>query len=420
MSLAAVAVPPRDYMLGRALKCFGVAVIALVLLVPVWVLVRAGTYDSFVDNPLSGWGMWGTFIILLATGPRGKEIGATVSLALAMRLAYDLKIGEKGYGGSIVISMGVFLGIASLVTMGVQAMRAESRRVAMVRRALGVILIFNYLGVCLAFYVHLAEILRPYKLDYFLYAFDGSLGFEPAFALGKLVHVIRPLHWLVAMVYNSLGLWFCMIYAIHARAHRKFPFSFLRLIIANALMGFTLYFFFPAMGPKYAYPSFPNLPSVTSAGPFLQWGVPNAMPSLHFGGMLLIFWMARPWKWARLATGSAVALTAVATLGLGEHYLVDLVVALPYALAILAFACDVPERRFPLLAGAVMVFSWLGVLRFGSIHPIIARMLIAVTLIVCLWLERKLALSIWGSHCEDHTSAIEDASSLTCVGPREP
>lgn len=376
---------------------FGAA--GLVLLIPVLIAVRyGGLYNStFVDNALSGWGMWGTFIIHMATRPSRKEIGATLLLGAAMRLLYDLAIGEKGYSGSIVIAMGVFLGLASLIVLVIHACRIKAERRILIRRTLTVIAIFNYMGVCLGFYLALASAMLPLKLDYFLSAFDFSLGTEPAFKLGKLVSAFPVLYWSVIMVYNSFGIWFSVIYAAHARAHGRFRFNIVRLFVANAFIGFSLYFLFPAMGPKYAFPAFPNLPAIVKTGAALLTGPPNAMPSLHFAGALMIFWMAQPWKWLRVATGSFCALTAIATLSTGEHYFVDLIVALPYALAIFALASDVPEKRFPMLVGAAMVLTWFGILRYGSIHPALSWSLVLVTTILCFKLQRRFARNIWAA-----------------------
>ena len=365
------------------------------MLIPVAFTVHAGLYDSFVDNPLSGWGMWGTFMIHLSTRPRRSEVFATILLALIMRLAYDLAIGEKGYPGSALIGMGVFLGLASLAVLAIRAIGAPSDRRPMIRRALTVIALFNYIGVSLSLYISFASWARPVKLDYFLYAFDGSLGFQPAFKLAQLVRASKAVTWFEVMVYDSLGLWFCLIYAAHARIYGKFPFDIIRLFAANAFIGFTLYLVFPAMGPKYAFPSFPELPGSIHPAAVVMRGLPNAMPSLHFGGTLLIFWIARPWKWLQVVTGTVSVLTAVATLAFGEHYLVDLVVAVPYALAILALSANVPDRTLPLLSGAGMVFAWLGILRAGAMPGLAAWLLILATLALSFFLERRLAAKLW-------------------------
>jgi len=59
------------------------------------------------------------------------------------------------------------------------------------------------------------------------------------------------------------------------------------------------------------------------------------MPSGHFLGALLMYWFSRQCRW-QVHVGFAVftALTALATVGLGEHYLVDLIAAIPFAAAI--------------------------------------------------------------------------------------
>ena len=68
-------------------------------------------------------------------------------------------------------------------------------------------------------------------------------------------------------------------------------------------------------------------------------GVPlNASPSGHVAWVLLMFWFAGRYgnKAVRVLTGVYMALTCVATLGMGEHYVIDLVLAVPFARSIWA------------------------------------------------------------------------------------
>jgi hypothetical protein len=46
-------------------------------------------------------------------------------------------------------------------------------------------------------------------------------------------------------------------------------------------------------------------------------------------GAVLIWWNARHWKVGGMAAFVFMLLTACAAVGLGEHYFIDLVVALP-------------------------------------------------------------------------------------------
>lgn len=83
-------------------------------------------------------------------------------------------------------------------------------------------------------------------------------------------------------------------------------------ILASLLAPF-FYAAFPAVGP--AHLGDPTAPR-------------NCVPSLHLTWALLcVVYVAPRWRWM---AATFAALTALATLGTGEHYLVDLVVAVPY------------------------------------------------------------------------------------------
>ena len=390
-----LALPPRTFTPPATVKALVTGLVVLMVLTPAAIAIHAGAYDSFFDNSLAGFGMWGTFAIHMWTRPDRREILLTVVLGFALRLVYDLAIGERGYVGSLVIGMGIFLGLASLAVLAVRSLEKPSERRVVCRRSLGVIALLTYLGFCLGFYLPFARAVLPRKFDYYLYQFDGALGIQPAFLAGRLFARFRPLFWIELMVYNCFGFWFSIIYAAHANTRVKYPVNVVKMLVANALIGFSLYFLCPAMGPKYAFPAFPDLPAAVRATPVLLWGVPNAMPSLHFGGAVLLFWFSQPWKWLHRFLGLFAVLTAVATLGLGEHYLIDLVVAVPYALAILAFSSNIPQRKLPLAAGAAMVLFWLATLRSVHFSPVAAWALVLATVGSALLLQRRLAARLW-------------------------
>uniref|UniRef100_Q01VD1 Inositolphosphotransferase Aur1/Ipt1 domain-containing protein n=1 Tax=Solibacter usitatus (strain Ellin6076) TaxID=234267 RepID=Q01VD1_SOLUE len=377
------------------LRAVAFAALGTVLVFPVVVAVHHGLYDSYIDNPLSGWSMWGTFVIHLATRPSRREVGITALLGALMRGAYDALVGEKGYAGSLIIGMGTFLGLASLLVLCVQMFRDRTPRRSVMQRSVGVMALVNYMNICLGFYFALLSVLLPLKLDYYLYAFDGSLGLQPSFILGSIVAPVPVLVWLTAMVYNSLGFWFCVMYAAHSRVHGQFRFSIVRLFVVSNCIGCALYFLFPAAGPMYAYPTYPIPPAVVQAGAVLLAGRPNAMPSLHFGGSLMLFWMARPWRSLRIVTGAICLLMVLATLGRGEHYLIDLVVAVPYALATLALSSDVREGRLPLIAAGAAVLAWVAALRYVKIPAVLSWPLVVATIVLSFGLERRLARVVW-------------------------
>jgi hypothetical protein len=123
--------------------------------------------------------------------------------------------------------------------------------------------------------------------------------------------------------------------------------------VVTAAIGYTLYALMPAIGPlKYFRDDFPmlhvgadyltNRPNV-DLGPHDLRG---AMPSLHItwaGLMVLATMRMRPA--VRIAAAVFFALTFLATLGLGMHYLIDLIVTAPLVVLVRALiAVDLPWR----------------------------------------------------------------------------
>jgi hypothetical protein len=97
------------------------------------------------------------------------------------------------------------------------------------------------------------------------------------------------------------------------------------------------------------------------------------MPSLHTAWAILIFLAALPmgpW-WRTLATLFLVG-TVGATLALGEHFVVDLIVAVPFVVVVEGIAANpfAPARRrqavHAIVGGVLMVVLWLAAIRFGA------------------------------------------------------
>jgi hypothetical protein len=186
----------------------------------------------------------------------------------------------------------------------------------------------------------------------------------------------------------------------------------LLIFIVAGTLGFCLYFVVPAAAPAFLFRAdFPwHVPSLqwTSVRPAVLPGdAPrNAMPSLHFGWALLMFWNTRLNRWwIRFFAAAYLIVIFASTLGLGEHYLIDLVVALPFALTIQALCtrstANLFARDSAVAFGATVTAGWILLLRFAVPHyrlsPTLIWIATAVTLTGSLWLKRKLVVgtSIW-------------------------
>ena len=94
------------------------------------------------------------------------------------------------------------------------------------------------------------------------------------------------------------------------------------------------------------------------------------MPSLHATWVVLLFLATWRKNWlTRIAFALLMVGTIVATLGTGEHYLLDLVVAVPFAVAMSLVAVETIGDRRTWLAfgrGMALTLAWICALRFAA------------------------------------------------------
>lgn len=195
-------------------------------------------------------------------------------------------------------------------------------------------------------FLMLTVTLRPKALDPYLWFFDQTLGLRWSVDLGTAFASHRGLRLLSQSAYLALPLALALAVVGEIRRGTEARGSVFRLFVLSTLIGFTLYFAFPALGPRpYFGKAFPTqLPALTDglpqAGYPEQFGAPrNAMPSLHFAWALLL--AVRAWRGRWLERASYLAfcgLTLLATLGMGHHYAIDLFAALPLVILTLTLA----------------------------------------------------------------------------------
>ncbi len=126
-------------------------------------------------------------------------------------------------------------------------------------------------------------------------------------------------------------------------------------LLGVAALGLVGYAIVPAVGPRAYWPTFPT-PSV-ALGTIDEFR--NAMPSVHFAVTLLA--AAGVWTVPRTAGIAFVVVTGLATLGFGQHYVIDLVVAVPFAAAVWT---AVNRRVCEAVASACVSFAALLAIRF--------------------------------------------------------
>ena len=305
-----------------------------------------------------------------------------------------------------LIAIFSFLGLSSFAILVLRTVWAQDRRILLYAWIpAGLLVASDYFASDLLAWTGHAH---PKTLDLYLLFFDGSLGTQIAFKVGQYYARSASFHNLSLIAYVGLAIPITMVYAGRlVRFGSKATSSVLAFLITGPV-GILFYNLFPACGPRHllgsAFP-FEPFPFADLHRLFLQAvpisGPRNAIPSLHMAWTLLAYWYSKGLsRVERLIAFSFLAFTVTATMGTGEHWFVDLIVAFPFALMIQAIAeyelpMSNPERLSAALIGLSGTLGWLALLRYGNrwtgYSPWVPWILCAGTVLTVCWRQARLA-----------------------------
>ncbi len=138
----------------------------------------------------------------------------------------------------------------------------------------------------------------------------------------------RPIwHRVLAVIYGYLPLAIALVLIVARRRSEC-----MAAVVMAGLFAPVFYVLFPAVGPAWV-----NVPDAPR----------NCIPSLHMAWALILV-VYSPARARALAILFAL-LTAFSTLGMGEHYIIDLVAAVPYTYAVCFAAKKAANARVPAL-----------------------------------------------------------------------
>jgi hypothetical protein len=242
---------------------------------------------------------------------------------------------------------------------GLAALAYQARRPNGLKRFLTAICFSLFVPISIA-YLTATYVLRPKTMDLYAYSFDLSLGWGVAQYFFNLVHR----SWIVSVI--ATAAYICLLgayeilFALQSRFADRTVAPALRVFLIAAVLGFGCYFIFPVSGPTNFFgDNYPfHLPGFSD---FIARPVPalpgarNGMPSLHFAwALLLLVNVPRELKHAKAAFALFCFLTMVATMGLGEHFFVDLIAALPFAAATQAIGLSMNDGMGRRHAGSIL------------------------------------------------------------------
>ena len=271
-----------------------------------------------------------------------------------------------------------FAGMSALGVLGVATIWARQPERKLLLYGFVPAALFVASEWCASYLLDLTEALHPKTFDVFRYSFDSGLRVPIGFLAGQLLLKNPTLRTASLAIYIALPLPLALAYACQLRRMREKALLVMVTFLVTGPMGVLCYNLLPACGPAHLFgAAFPWHPlSAADAmrlniAPVLMKGARNAIPSLHMTWVLLVWWNSRGLaRWVRTIAAVFVALTVLATLGSGEHYFIDLVVALPFSLMVQALcSCTLPfregERRNAFLVGIFSTLIWLALLSFS-------------------------------------------------------
>lgn len=356
---------------GRAARI----ILTLLLILAAAMLAFSATfYSQALIDAFFAFALASVLIIHLRTNPKWPDILLVIAITVALGNV-DFRL--LHYAPTLMAWFS-FVGLSSFLVMAVRTVWAKEAGAskALLRAWLpaALFVISDYFASTMLEWTSVAH---PKTLDLYLLSFDYSLRVQIVFIAGRIYQSHPWLHNASLLVYVGLAIPISVVYAglLVRFKWKAFP-AMLAFLITGPL-GILFYNLFPACGPHalfqqgFPFHEFPmgqasrlHLESMAVAGPR------NAIPSLHMAWVLLAWWYSRGLTWfERLIALIFLVFTILATLGTGEHWFVDLIVAFPFALLIQAIAAyALPwhdgRRAAAFLFGLLCTLAWLIMLRY--------------------------------------------------------
>jgi hypothetical protein len=350
-------------------------------------------------NPIQATSLFATMVFLVASKPRGRELVLFVAGTLGVGFGHRLWLRLFHFANvPMEQSALVAAGLGSLLALGARAVTSGAEgEDDWASFHLGVIL--PCFGMAMGLALDLTVPLHPRVFDPVVAALDGAFG-QPSFLVGRVADAHPGILTLMSFVYILLPVVMTAIIVLERRRAPAAPPAVLRSILLAAVIGYALYQIFPVVGPEpllgsrfpWGGPVFvPGARSVIVS----ELAAPrNCMPSLHLGWALLLYWHGRLLgRGARAGTAVWLTLTALATLATGQHYFVDLIVAVPFAalIDVLAhWASPVAAKRARArlaVAASASLLAWYATLLLAPPVPPNAPALVAfaVATVAATW-----------------------------------
>ncbi|MEU6827933.1 DUF5933 domain-containing protein [Nocardia beijingensis] len=341
----------------------GVAVIVLALVGGELMAAHIGALGpltslarDYAGTPKSATTPWAGFLLALVGITARARVGA-VAAAVAIDLLFVVI--RTVEGRPFTVGNGPTIVLTALAVLAFVRWDGQRRRTALRTIAFGALLIAA--TKISEIWLDVTAWACPMVLDPYVQVADRALG-SPSWLVGHALEVAGPVATgVVRWVYFELPLAAVLVAAWQLRGVTTggWPRHYLvRTFLTLGVVGPIWYVAFPVVGPVLAYGPqglgfqiadvwpdvVPVVPSSIDALRFDDITPRNCMPSLHTAWALSLFIHSRRGPlWLRWGGAFWLVCTLVATLGLGAHYGVDLVVGAALCLTVESALRD-PDR----------------------------------------------------------------------------
>lgn len=383
---------------------------------PTWSLVR--TYSR--EEP-SAPAFYCALALALVLAPR-RVLRPTVGLAVVVDLGFALER-LLVHGRVTSFGNGALVALTVLTAWSVLRVRAPERHDAL----RGLVCAWSFVAATTVGNVWLQVTARaePRVLDEYVALTDRALG-SPSWAVGQVFDALGPVGRAPFLAVYALLPVAAVVVAVVQLRDGWVRHHVVLTFVAVGVVGPLVYLVFPVVGPTYAFgpgggsfaagPGWPGrwlVPASPQPVSFDAVTPRNCVPSLHTAWAVVLFLHTRGTaRWLRVSGAAWLVVTLLATLGLGYHYGVDLVVGAIFALTVEAAvrSCRTGWRREGAAlvgAGATAFVALLLAVRYG-----------AVTIAWEPWPAAVLALGTVAALVWGYRHVVSDGASLAVPLPR--
>ncbi len=348
-----------------------------------------------------GWSLF-AYCVAVAAPPLRVTLFKTALVLSGAGLAVDLAHSLMGTQSPIWWA-GLGLGSSPLLCLGWAFLRSGRGETLLVDHSAAASVLYLS-SLMMPFFLFQTTQWFPTVMDPGIAFADEALaGFQPSGLVAVAFSNSDVLRVASSLVYGFLPVAVGAVAGFEARSGACRDAGVLPTFLIAALLGYACYALMPTIGPRAFFGE--SFPLMNASAAFLETRprvdfdpthFRNAVPSLHVTWAALALLACRGRSMLSCILMSAfLVLTILATLGLGEHYLVDLIVAAPFLLVVRA-ASSIrvsrfsPERLGGLVVGSALLALWVWHIRSGDLLGVSSAFVTVFSLVtvgLSLWLE---------------------------------